>query len=109
MIGVYNHNIFNGKVDYFGKGFLYSACKDIIRPQKIGYNKYNFTLELENKESIDINDVKNNFWKEKYKNPSETYYFYMWIDDVDEYVIVTDPSIKDTSDIKINNIIGELL
>ena len=44
MLGTYGHNIFNGSVDYFNKGFLYAASKDIIRVENT--KKYNYDLTI---------------------------------------------------------------
>ena len=83
MLGIYNHNIFKGGIDYFNKGFLYAACKDIIRPES-RENIYKLTLTDLKTDTTDTNitipDVKNNFWKDKCDMSKKINEFYMWND-----------------------------
>lgn len=83
MLGTYDHNIFGGNTDYFNKGFLYAACKDIIRP--VNTKKYFYDLELKyNNGTVDnIKNVYSDVWKKNYNSM-----FYMWLGD-DDTVIVT--------------------
>ena len=91
MLGKYEHNIFNGNVDYFNKGFLYAACKDLIRP--INAKKYNYILEISyiNKNDVNIEGVYNSVWEDNYNINVNPNIFYMWIDSDSDYksVIVT--------------------
>ena len=98
MLGQYNHNIFGGDVNYFNKGFLYAACKDIIKAQ--GSENLEYVLKIgkfnEQDEGKEYN-VENIFWKNRLGRT-----FYMWKGD-DGYIIVSDTVNVD----KIDNIIGE--
>ena len=81
MLGIYNHNIFNGSIDYFNKGFLYAACKEIIRIENI--NRYKFDLNIsskdgENTDVIVIEDIDSDFWKKNYDLTKRNNIFYMW-------------------------------
>ena len=104
MLGVHKHNIFNGDVDYFNKGFLYSACKDIIRPENP--KKYNFNLTLDyNDFDSDSDESNHNVVESVYSKVFEENYrvgvdnkFYMWIDENNKSIIVTT-----TKDIKNEN------
>ena len=83
MLGTYGHNIFNGEIDYFNKGFLYAACKDIIRPEN--NKKYTYDLKLEGDnipEYIDKEhkNVYSDFWKDIYDIGKEINEFYMWVE-----------------------------
>ena len=114
MLGVYNHNIFNGSVEYFKKGFMYSACKNIIQAENNEKYKYNLTLQLNNSDSdvyVVENVVDNHMiWEKNYMVGSENK-FYMWIDvneSVDEefedkkyksIIITKNKTIKNISDI----------
>ncbi len=112
MLGTYNHNIFNGNIDYFNKGFLYAACKDIIRPENT--KKYSFNLNLTyGDETKQIENVNNDVWENNYdigKNKNE---FYMWRSVEDDGIIITktkDMSIFINDVNKINeDIIGEFI
>ena len=100
MLGVHNHNIFNGDVDYFNKGFLYSACKDIIRPENPEKYKFNLTIEYkdnEESESKTVDGIYNEVFKNNYQNK-----FYMWIDENEKSIVVT----KTENITKVNDIIG---
>lgn len=86
MLGTYDHNIFNENIDYFNKGFLYSACKDIIRPENI--KKYSFNLNLTyGDETKQIEKVNNVVWENNYDMGSAQNEFYMW--KVGDDIIVT--------------------
>ena len=108
MLGVYNHNIFNGRVDYFCKGFLYSACKDIIRSENTN-TKYTLNMEFVYSED-DVNYGR----KQSFKNVNipiiENVYdmgnsinvFYMWreIENDGKTVFITNTyDLKNKSDI----------
>lgn len=107
MLGTYNHNIFDGDVNYFNKGFLYGACKDIIHPQSTKFD-YDLTLEYFNGlelggETIykhELKNINNDFWKDYLFNESEGYKICMW--KADEHIIVTK-----TKNFTKENIIGE--
>ena len=108
MLGTYGHNIFNGETDYFNKGFLYAACKDIIRPDN--ENKYNLTIQLGNSEDsdsdnnkIEVNGIYNDFWKENCYIDNKNNKFYMWVDSDKQSIVVT----KTKTVSNLNDIIGE--
>ena len=85
MLGTYNHNIFGGNIDYFNKGFLYAACKDIIRPVNETKKRF-YDLLLKDKDDNVVDNVKNVYsdvWRKNYNNT-----FYMWSGD-DNTMIVT--------------------
>ncbi len=103
MLGKYGHNIFKGNIDYFGKGFLYAACKDIIRPNVP--KAYSYKLKL-NSESISESSINIDFWKNNYDVNKEKNEFYTWISEDDKKVVVT--KTKDLKKSTINeDIIGE--
>jgi hypothetical protein len=93
MLGTHKHNIFNGNIDYFNKGFIYSACKNIIRAENVNQDyTVTFTIDFENSpfenssEYADSDD-KTKFTFEKVKSPilQNNYnlnvypnIFYMW-------------------------------
>ena len=91
MLGAYNHNIFNGELNYFKKGFLYSASKDIIRPENT--KEYNYNLELSYKNIKDENEyiesIYNDVWKNNYDVGVKENIFYMWIADDGKSIVVT--------------------
>ena len=93
MLGVYEHNIFKGSFDYFNKGFLYSACKDIIKPENTN-NKYKFDLNVkDNSNNVleNIIDIESDFWENCYnKSKGMTNTFYMWKDVDNNEIVVTD-------------------
>ena len=93
MLGMYDHNIFSGKVDYFNKGFLYAACKDIIRPENTERYNYNLSISYNSdkfdKDDVDINGVYSDVWEDNYDIKEEINRFYMWISDDRKSVIVT--------------------
>lgn len=115
MLGKYNHNIFNGNVDYFYKSYLYAACKDIIRPEtdkKIEFKLY------DGEDNCIVESSNNDIWKEHYDMGSENNVFYMWTDndgdndgDSDEkhikHIIVTKHQSSQSQDISKDIIIGE--
>ena len=74
MLGIYEHNIFSGGVDYFNKGFLYAACKDIIRPENT--EDIPFILTYNNRESFTAN--RSEFWKELYNIGRVNNTFHVW-------------------------------
>lgn len=84
MLGIYKHNIFNSRIDYFGKGFLYSACKDIIQSENTNQN-YTFDLELEYSSS-DVNHDKRQSYRyvnvpifeDVYDTGNNINVFYLW-------------------------------
>ena len=86
MIGKYNHNIFNGDIEYFNKAFLYASCKDIIRPR--GSDNYDcdltLTLHDESEEVKIAKNIENNFWKDKIGSV-----FSMWSIKDDGEIIIT--------------------
>ena len=110
MLGTYDHDIFNGDVDYFNKGFLYAACKDIIRIKNT--KKYEYDLGLDyidngNNDNFDdeVRGVTNKVWGENYKSDRENK-FYMWIDSNSQNIVVTTK--RNASDFSnIVEIIGE--
>ncbi len=80
MLGEYNHNIFNGRVDYFNKGFLYAGCKDIIFAENTSAVEYYFYIKNE-EDGLDVvkeTGVKGEFWDDIYKDFIEKK-IYMWI------------------------------
>ena len=91
MLGIYKHNIFNGSIDYFNKGFIYSACKDIIRAENVNQNyTINFTMifksspfkdsskYVDNNGNFIFKKIKNSFLQENYDLSVEPNMFYMW-------------------------------
>ena len=120
MLGVYNHNIFNGNVDYFGKGFLYAACKDVIRAQNS--ESYNFKLiltitsdssdsdssdfDFKEKEVSITDDSFKSIWEANYPFGEDSKIFYMWLSTDDEKTKTIFVS-KDRYNISKNNIIGK--
>ena len=101
MLGVHNHNIFNGDIDYFNKGFLYSACKDIIRAENPEKYKYNLILNYNDSEHKVDESVYSEVLKNNYIVGAENI-FYMWIDENKKSIVVTK-----TNDItKVDDIIG---
>jgi hypothetical protein len=94
MLGKYEHNIFGGNIDYFNKGFIYAACKDIIRPENNGKNTYNLTLTYKDTNIgkngiVELEEVESDFWEEKYEINNEENKFYMWIGSDKETVFIT--------------------
>ena len=102
MLGTYKHNIFGNNVDYFNKGFLYAACKDIIRPEN--RNPYNFELTFKDttNTTIPIEDI-NDFWTNVYNTSKDTNIFYMYKNN--DTILVTNTEEVDN----IENIIGEFV
>jgi hypothetical protein len=89
MLGTYNHNIFNGNVDYFNKGFLYGACKDIIRPENDEEYKYNLQIHPEGSDEVEyVKDVFSEIWKSNYEIGYENI-FHLWVDDDGKTAVVT--------------------
>ena len=94
MLGKYEHNIFGGNIDYFNKGFIYAACKDIIRPENNGKNTYNLTLTYKDTNIgkngiVELEDVESDFWEKNYEINNEENKFYMWIGNDKETVFIT--------------------
>ena len=98
MLGTYKHNIFKNKIDYFNKGFLYAACKDIIRPEN--ENPYTFKLTLytnyrEDSDSdsdnnlyndgVEIDVEYNDIWNDNY----DVKKFHLWIIDKNNKIFIT--------------------
>ncbi len=83
MLGTYGHNIFRGKVDYFNKGFLYAACKDIIRAENS--NEFEYRLTVNGK---GVNVGNSGFWEKNYITNKENK-FYMWLNSDGQDIIVT--------------------
>ena len=77
-LGTFNHNIFGGNVNYFNKGFLYGACKDIIRPENSKGIKYKLDLNIGD-ENIEKENVFNDFWEDVYDVSEKENKFFMWI------------------------------
>lgn len=99
MLGTYDHNIFNRGVDYFNKGFLYAACKDIIRPENSKKYKYNLTLSQGETVIGNEENVYSEIWEKNYdisNNKNNT--FYMWRGD-DDSIFVTKKEIITKDDI----------
>lgn len=99
MIGLFNHNIFNGDIDYFNKGYIYAACKNIIKP--IGLNTYILTILSENSENNKpkIYTTTNIFWNKKINKK-----FYLWkSSNNDNETIIT----EEKSNIQKEHIVGE--
>ena len=97
MLGTYKHNIFGKNVDYFNKGFLYAACKDVIRPENT--EKYNFEFTFG--ETTEIKKDINDFWTNVYDVSKDKNIFYMYKNNNTMLV---------TNTVKVNNIeniIGE--
>ena len=100
MLGIYNHNLFDGDIEYFNKAFLYASCENIIRPR--GSDNYDCDLTLtyddggsENVNTEVVENIKNNFWKDKIGGK-----FLMWsINKDDERVIITKTNPKVAEDI----------
>ena len=90
MLGVYNHNIFNGSVDYFNKSFLYSGCKDIIASEGLEPYKYDLNVKYINSNESNSTELEfkfekiyNDIWKNNYKIDKEKNIFYIWVDEND--------------------------
>ena len=77
-LGAFRHNIFGGNVNYFNKGFLYGACKDIIRPENSTGVKYKLDLNIGDK-NFEKDKVFNDFWENVYDVGEKENKFYMWI------------------------------
>ena len=114
MLGAYEHNIFNGKIDYFNKGFLYAASEDIIRPEN--RNKYDYTLEITYNEDeydniiIEKSKKSEEFWDKWFDISKDENVFYIWKTtdedtDVKNRVIVT----KNNDYSKIQDINGDVI
>lgn len=110
MLGVYNHNIFSGELDYFRKGFLYGACKDIIRPENT--NRYTYNLELtwwndpsdypddDKKNAGNITGIYSEVWENNYDVGVKENKFYMWLANDNRTVFVTKTrTVENVSDI----------
>ena len=111
MLGIYDHNIFSGSVDYFNKGFLYATCKDIIRPENIA--DISFELTYNNHNNIDDDFVfvskKSDFWKGLYDIGKEQNIFHVWFNEYggDGYLSINE-NVSDIGDIKGNfNIVDD--
>lgn len=107
MLGTYNHNIFNGDVDYFGKGFLYAACKDIIRPENIKKYVFNIKLYCECEDyntEINISDVYNDILNDNYIVTNENTELYLWNYDNKIMFLTKTKNVEKNTDI-----IGEFL
>jgi hypothetical protein len=107
MLGSFGHNIFNGSVDYFNKGFIYAACKDIIRAENV---KCRYKLKLsydESKPVEEFENIYNDIWKKNYDVSSDENKFYMWCEESGSSVLVT--KVRDAKQLSKNNpdIIGE--
>ena len=106
MLGLYEHNIFNGSIDYFSKGFLYASCKKLIRPESSERNTYNLTLTYNTSDnnSLDLLErIYNVVWERNYDIGSEKNEFYMWKSFDGEKIFVTK-----TRDVEsVTDIIGE--
>ena len=98
MLGIYDHNIFGGNVDYFNKGFLYAACKDIIRPENT--EEIPFKLEYGG-DTFESTDNTYDFWKGLYDIGKAENKFHMWFykDGNTGYVSVN-KNVIDIGDIK---------
>lgn len=106
MLGPYEHNIFNGNIDYFGKGFLYATCKNLIRPESSKNYTYNLTLtdDTSNNDSLGVLErIYNVVWERNYDIGSEKNEFYMWKLSDGENIFVT----KTRTVESIADIIGE--
>lgn len=77
MLGQYNHNIFNNKIDYFRKSFLYAACKDIIRPEHVKRYSYKLTFKYNDLSETETNTSKI-FWENNYNINENSTTFKMW-------------------------------
>lgn len=96
MIGSFNHNIFNGNVDYFNKGYIYAACKNIIKPISSNIYTYKLTILTKNNEPETI-DTTNIFWNKKINKN-----FYLWKSYNNEIIIT-----EENSNIQKEHIVGE--
>lgn len=96
MLGQYNHNIFNGDINYFRKGFIYAACKDIIRPEHI--KEYSYDLVLNEGESTKIINSTNEFWKDNWDINVKQNIFYIWQSD-NRAVITKNRNVQTNKDI----------
>jgi hypothetical protein len=109
MLGTYKHNIFNGNIDYFGKGFLYATCKNLIRPENSKRYTYNLTLtdESSDSDSLEVPNVLERIysvvWERNYDVTNEKNEFYMWKSSNGENIFVT----KTRTVESITDIIGE--
>ena len=82
MLGKFGHNIFKGEVDYFNKGFIYAACKDIIRPENADMYNYNLKLsyntdKFDKPVDVTVEGVYSDVWKDNFDTGGENK-FYMW-------------------------------
>ena len=106
MLGSYEHNIFNGNIDYFSKGFLYASCKKLIRPESSEKNTYNLTIAYDTSDNNSLNVLEHIYsvvWERNYDIGSEKNEFYMWKTSDDEKIFVT----KTRTVESITDIIGE--
>ena len=101
LLGVYEHNIFNGSVDYFNKAFLYSACKDIIRAENINNDfTLDFVLKCDDK-SLTLQNISNDILEKIYDVSKEVNIFYIWREnDIDNKIIGDIFFVTKTTDIK---------
>ena len=134
MLGTHKHNIFNGNIDYFNKGFIYSACKNIIRAENVNQDyTVSFTIDFENSpfensaEYADSDD-ETKFTFEKVKSPilQDNYnlnvypnIFYMWKefydgnndsepDDINDFTTVFVTKSNTVEDLNMQKIVFEL-
>jgi hypothetical protein len=115
MLGVYNHNVFNGAVDYFNKGFLYAACKDMINIKSLNDNSFDLTLICQNDYTdsdsdcveVEIKGVENSVFNNNYEIYNDDNIFYLWVSYNSGKIIVTKTrSARTFSDII--DVIGEI-
>ena len=82
MLGKFGHNIFKGEIDYFNKGFIYAACKDIIRPENTDVYNYNLKLSYDTDKFdrpaiVPVSGVYSDVWKDNYEVSGKNKFF-MW-------------------------------
>ena len=81
LLGTFDHNIFNGEVDYFNKGFIYAACQDKIRPENTNEYSYTLTLVHDGGEDVSTSTIDSVFsivWKNNYYVSENENKFYLW-------------------------------
>ena len=110
MLGTFGHNIFKGEVDYFNKGFIYAASKDVIRIENTKKYNYDLTLTYYNS-NIHTSDVKvkkvySEVWEDNFDMGEKENKFHMWFDEASDTVFVTKTRTITEKDV---DVIGEFI
>lgn len=103
MLGIGQNSIFDGNIDYFNKGFIYSACKDIIKAENKNIkNTFDFDLKysdggIKNIDTFSFKSVYCDLFDKNYDWDVKLNTFYMWREVENDKTIVF---ITNTTDIK---------